>query len=84
MLFRQGFDKEKHKQQNKLRRLWRLAVATHPQMQANGIIADWGYAMGGCGATARRHSLLGLYCYLVYNQSLHANAKRAPALLSQH
>ena len=22
--------------------------------------------------------------YLVYNQSLHANAKRAPALLSQH
>ena len=42
MLFRQGFDKEKHKQQNKLRRLWRLAVATHPQMQANGIIADWG------------------------------------------
>ena len=42
MLFRQGFDKEKHKQQNKLRRLWRPAVATHPQMQANGIIADWG------------------------------------------
>ena len=42
MLFRQGFDKEKYKQQNKLRRLWRLAVATHPQMQANGIIADWG------------------------------------------
>ena len=41
MLFRQGFDKEKHKQQNKLRRLWRPAVATHPQMQANGIIADW-------------------------------------------
>ena len=44
MLFRQGFDKNKenHKQQNKLRRLWRPAVATHPQMQANGIIADWG------------------------------------------
>ena len=25
--------------------------------------------MGGCGATARRHSLLSLYCYLVYNHS---------------
>ena len=49
MLFRQGFDKEKHKQQNKLRRLWRLAVATHPQMQANGIIADWGMLCEAAG-----------------------------------
>ena len=30
-------------------------------MQANEVTADGALAMGGCGATARRHSLLGLH-----------------------
>ena len=60
MLFRQGFDKEKHKQQNKLRRLWRLAVATHPQMQANGIIADWGMLWEAAGL--RRDAIASYVC----------------------
>ena len=58
MLFRQGFDKEKHKQQNKLRRLWRPAVATHPQMQANGIIADWGMLWEAAGRACQNSLIL--------------------------
>ena len=48
-----------NEQECKHRRLWRLAVATHPRTRANEVIADRCYAMGGCVATARRHSLLG-------------------------
>ena len=47
----------------KPRRLWRPAVATHPRtVSYNELIKR--SAMGGCGATARRHSLLGLPCLL--------------------
>ena len=108
----------------KLRRLWRLAVATHPRTQADWVLscgfrgagpmswnplqaakqrscgyvsspisptsvpsghgvvqsyvlhgADWCSAMGGCGATARRHSLLSLSAYRLKNMLFmsHAN-----------
>ena len=63
----------------KHRRLWRPAVATHPRttsrlsMSCGFLVqsyilygADWRSAMGGCVATARRHSLLSLPCLLQF------------------
>ena len=42
---------------DKHRRLWRLAIVTHPQKKSSGeTVAN--PAVPGCGATARHHSLL--------------------------
>ena len=49
------------------KRLWRLAVAPQPPIAKAQSAITSSVRVRGCVAMARRHSLLGLHCLLIYN-----------------